>query len=200
MSEDDWPLAFLGDAPALRNYIVPGLTSYLLATGTDGSKVRVFRATIEQQQAVTPHSHRFDFRCLVLRGRVVNRLWSRARGDEAGDTYLRSRLIYGGAPGAYELVRDAEPLRWTYYDIEYCAGDEYAMHADEIHSIQFSRDAVVLFREGAPVSAESVIIEPWCEGAVVPTFRVEPWMFQPAGAAPIKTGCLRGDVQAEGGP
>jgi hypothetical protein len=168
----------IGNATTLRNYVLPGLTSYMLCVAADGSKVRILHSAIEQQEAITPHSHRFGFGCRVLAGEVTQRLWREARGDEAGDLYLRSLLTYGGKPGAYDVAREAEPLRWSYHDVTYREGDEYGMRASEIHSIRFSRGAAVLFRENAPESLSSVILEPWCDGALVPTFRVEPWMFQ----------------------
>lgn len=178
------------DVPTLHNYVVPGLTSYLLCVGVDGSKVRIFSSAIEQQEAVTPHSHRFHFQCRVLRGQVVQRLWHESHGNEAGDLYLRSRLVYRGQPGAYEVVREAAPRSWSYYDVAYREGSEYGMRASEVHSISFSRGAIVLVNERAPVSDHSVILEPWCDGALVPTFRVEPWMFK-ASEYPITPAALR---------
>ncbi len=171
------PLSILRDAREIRNYVLPGLTSYLLAESADGSKVRVLHSEIEQHEAVTPHSHRFDFECFVLRGSVTQTLWiEETEPWEDGDLYLRSTLSYGGAPGSYEVARESQPTRWRTSAATYAEGEEYGMRSFEVHSIRFGRGAAVLFREGPPLTQKSVILEPWCGGARIPTFRVEPWM------------------------
>jgi len=56
------------------------------------------------------------------------------------------------------------------------------MQAHEIHSIRFSRDAVVLFLEGPEIHEYSWLLQPVTgfpdNVNTCPTFRVEPWMFQ----------------------
>jgi hypothetical protein len=52
------------------------------------------------------------------------------------------------------------------------------MTADQVHSIFFSRGAIVLFFEGSKESDTSIILEPFVNNEIVPTFKVEPWMFK----------------------
>ena len=58
------------------------------------------------------------------------------------------------------------------------AGSWYGMKHDEIHSIGFSNDAVVLFFEGPPVAEGTVILEPYVNGQHLQTMATKPWMFQ----------------------
>lgn len=156
----------------LRNYIVPGLTSSLLG-GEDKGVVRMFEMSREQLSDITPHSHRFDFECLVLEGTVINRVWA---PNDKGDVYQRSQLKYKGEPGKYDLER-ADYDRYAYTAKVYGKGDWYGMHAEQMHSITFSVGAKVLFFEGPPVVASTYILEPFVDGVIVPTFEVKPWMF-----------------------
>ena len=157
----------------LTNYIVPGLTSSLLTDGV----VRLFEASREQHNDIVPHSHRFNFACFVMRGRVINRIW---KLDGKGDTYQSSTLTYNGGPGKYGIAR-GECAGWGHQDSQYNEGQWYTMTADQIHSITFSPDAIVLFFEGPMISAVTTIIEPVVAGERVDTFKVEPWMFKPTG-------------------
>jgi hypothetical protein len=52
------------------------------------------------------------------------------------------------------------------------------MKDNGIHSISFSRDAVVLFIESASTKNKSSILEPVVNGKVIPTFEVKEWMFK----------------------
>jgi hypothetical protein len=152
----------------LRNYILPGLDSSLLGTTT-----RIFTNTRESSGMITPHSHRFDFQCLVMRGSVVNAIYE---ADESGDAWMMSSLRYLGEPGAYEKLQDGHGP-FSVRKATYEAGEWYGMQHDEIHSISFSRDAVVLFIEGAQVTDTSVYLEPFVRGEVIPTMTTESWMF-----------------------
>jgi hypothetical protein len=152
----------------LRNYILPGLDSSLL-----GATTRIFTNARESSGMITPHSHRFDFQCLVMRGSVVNTIYD---VDESGDAYMMSSLRYMGEPGAYEKLQGIDGL-FSARKATYEAGEWYGMRHDEIHSISFSRDAVVLFIEGAQVTDTSVYLEPFVRGEVIPTMNTEPWMF-----------------------
>jgi len=155
----------------LDNYIVPGLTSSLLENG----KVRLFSMSRAQHQAITPHSHRFDFQCLVLRGEVHNIRWTRSDHDEA-DAYVATKLSYGFEPGRY--TRGGWGIgRYTCESERFGAGDWYGQAYDEIHSVVFSDDALVLFFEGQMITQETTILEPLVDGKHLQTFRVEPWMF-----------------------
>jgi hypothetical protein len=156
-------------ADKLENYVLPGLSSHLVSQG----KIRLFEMSRNQQNEVTPHSHRFDFACLVMEGYVLNKLWEI---NPAGDEYEVSQLSYSGQIGRYSLSK-IERQFFHYKEERFNAGEVYAMYANEIHSIYFSRGAKVLFFEGPAISKTSLIIEPVVNGLRVPTFKTEPWMF-----------------------
>lgn len=161
----------------LRNYVVPGLDSSLIGGGRFGC-VRLFECSREHAETIVPHSHRFDFQCLVLSGSVVNVLWetSKVEIDDA-DPYMASRLIYCGESGRYH--KEQRGVIWARHKKKaFYEGDTYSMSHKEIHSIFFSRGAKVLFFEGPNVSSESVILEPYVNGVAIPTMKVEPWMFE----------------------
>lgn len=157
----------------LANYIVPGLSSSLVGGESKGC-VRIFEASRSQLADITPHSHRFAFACLVLRGLVVNRVWEQAFD---GELFQLSSLTYGGKPGEY-TQEPGEPGNWWYTETKYRAGEWYHMTARELHSIEFSADAIVLFFEGPQETERTAILEPFSDGKVIPTFKVEPWMFE----------------------
>ena len=152
----------------LHNYILSGLDSHLL-----GATTRVFVNTRESTGVITPHSHRFDFQCLVLRGEVVNTIFE---GGGAGDEYQLTETEYLGEPGKYSTLK-TERATYLPKATAYQTGDWYGMTSEEIHSIRFSRDAVVLFIEGAQVTNKSAYIEPYVRGETIPTMKTEPWMF-----------------------
>lgn len=157
----------------LANYIIPGLTSSLI--GGDGyGTVRLFECSRNHEETIVPHSHRFDFRCLVLAGRVVNTVWK--EGPD-GDPFMQTILSYDGAPGQYRS-EDSEVAHFIPERTTYVEGDWYGMPWDEIHSIKFSKGAVVLFLEGPLKSNSTIILQPFVDGEVVPTMKVEPWMFR----------------------
>lgn len=155
--------------PPLHNYILAGLDSHLL-----GATTRVFVNTRESTGKITPHSHRFGFQCLVLRGSVVNTLFIESM---EGDDYQVTETLYLGKPGEYETIKTGR-ARYLPESHTYIAGDWYGMTDDEIHSISFSRDAIVLFIEGKQKTDRSVYIEPYINGETIPTMKTEPWMFQ----------------------
>lgn len=164
----------------LRNYAgIPGLTSWAIGgMGTPGAgMVRMMECSREHHENIIPHSHRFDLHCIVLAGSVRNVLWEKRL---AGDSYRMSELR-ASKPGLYVFSQhedSGQVDKWQAYETKYETGAEYHMKARQVHSIYFSRGAVVLFFEGPQVSAESIILEPFIDGEVVPTFKVEPWMFK----------------------
>lgn len=161
----------------VRNYVVPGLTSSLIGAKSDTGTIRLFECERDQQEAITPHSHRFNFQCWVLSGSVRNRIWSMSYdSDTEADWYTATTLSYSGEIGQYEPVA-TNRHRWRYADSVFGEGECYSMRADEVHSIWFSRGAKVLFFEGPTLANESKIIEPYVNGATVPTMEVKPWMF-----------------------
>jgi hypothetical protein len=162
----------------LGNYIIPGVASHLIGGGDHG-KVRLFSAARSARDFVTPHSHRFDFTCLVLSGVVRNTIyhpsgshiepWCMSTIDQVcGENGLRD----------YVHTRSEGPSYWLPVTTTYREGDTYAMQHDEIHSIQFDRGTQVLFFEGPQVTAVSCMLEPWVDGQCVPTFKTESWMFR----------------------
>jgi len=162
----------------IRNYVLPGLKSSLLGDSGKNGLVRILQGSCYQFEAVTPHSHRFDFVCQVLSGQVKNYVWKKALPmdyAEASD-YQSTTLHYLGEIGNY--ATEPGPIeKWTWHSTDYAAGDWYSMKADEVHSIRFSRDAVVLFFEGPQISDKSIALEPVVDGGVIPTLLVKPWMF-----------------------
>jgi hypothetical protein len=162
----------------VKNYIIPGLTSSLIGgqPGIDGC-VRLFQCERDHQENITPHSHRFSFQCWVIEGTVTNRIWQPASAHAMEvDQYAMTTLKFDGM-GNYE--RDITTRhRFHYQDYEYVSGECYSMTATQIHSIRFSRGAVVLFFEGPQERENSVILEPIVDNEVIPTFKVEPWMFK----------------------
>ena len=163
----------------IENYIIPGLASSLIG-GEGKGTVRLFECSRAHEENITPHSHRFDFQCLVLAGTVTNVIWSLAPDHlDDGDYFAGSVLRYGGTPGEYQRC-PGDVARYVSTPTTHEAGDWYGMRHNEIHSIFFSRGAKVLFFEGPQISNETLILEPWVNGTRVPTFEVKPWMFTTA--------------------
>lgn len=161
----------------LGNYIVPGLTSSLVG-GEKNGKVRLFEQSRDTREFITPHSHRFDFAAIVLYGSVENTLF---RLDRAGQPWCASAIDQVcGLDGLrkYVHIREEVPTFWIEETIQYAAGSTYKMDSTEIHSIKFSKGAVVLFFEGPQVTPTGRMLEPWVNGKCVPTFKTEPWMFE----------------------
>lgn len=164
----------------LANYIVAGLHSSLVGDQKDGGKVRLFETERKTHDSITPHSHRFDFACVVLRGSVENTLYRESSGP-GNDLYCRSTIDQVcGTDGIRNYVHEREGFARTFErtTFEYMIGDVYYMAHDEIHSIVFSRNSKVLFFESPPVTTRGVMLEPWVNGKVVPTFKTEDWMFE----------------------
>lgn len=168
-------MAIMKHSP-IRNYGgIPGLTSWLIGAPSEHGMVRLMECSRAHQEPIIPHSHRFNFHCLVLSGQVRNVIWTRMQFS--GDEFRQSTLEYDGTPGAYR--REAgEIARWASNSSFYQAGQEYSMLASEVHSIYFERGTAVLFFEGPATFDTSIILEPFVDGDVVPTFKVEPWAFK----------------------
>lgn len=160
----------------LGNYIAPGLTSVLIG-GDNHGKVRLFESSRETLEFITPHSHRFDFTAIVLEGWVVNTLFLRGGGEDWCRSHITQVCGTGGIMD-YEHKRETSPFKWYRAATTYKAGATYSMKHSEIHSIRFSGGAKVLMFEGPQLTTRSVMLEPWVDGRVVPTFRTEGWMFQ----------------------
>ncbi len=169
----------------LVNYIVPGVVSSLIG-GKEHGKVRMFTATRDAVDFITPHSHRFDFSALVLAGCVENTLYHHTGFQGFGnDAWCGSTINQVcGADGLnkYEHVRETEPSWWSKetrsYGPDSPYGTTYTMTSAEIHSVVFKKGTVVLFFEGPELLKTSKMLEPWVNGKVVPTFKTEDWMFE----------------------
>lgn len=161
----------------LHNYAgIPGLTSWLLGNPSEKGTIRMFECSREHFEHIIPHSHRYNFMCLVLAGHVDNTIWTTCESSrQVGDMYRSTDIEY--EEGKYVISGLGEACYWMNRTTRYKAGEMYSMDADEVHSIKFSRGARVLFFEGPQVSKESLYIEPYIDGETIPTFKVEPWMF-----------------------
>lgn len=161
----------------ITNYVVPGLNSFLIGRPSEKGTMRLFHNTRAHQERFTPHSHRFDFQSWVLRGQVTNLVWTITEDESKGDLFQTDSLIYKGQPGEYEQV-EGGVNHWKYTSKTYMAGECYSMKADEVHSIIFGRETLVLFFEGPTITDRSIILQPHVDGKTIPTFNVEDWMFQ----------------------
>lgn len=163
----------------LRNYIVPGLNSHLVGGGEFG-KVRLFEAIRLTREFITPHSHRFNFTCLVLQGSVRNTIYIRTEhiNDEQWCLSTINQVCGLNGLNEYEHHRSNVPSHWRAQTTVYSAGDTYNMTYGQIHSIEFDRHTKVLFFEGPQKVSNSEMIEPWINGKVIPTFKTEDWMFE----------------------
>lgn len=156
----------------VANYVIAGLDSYLITEG----KVRMFVNSRDHQDAITPHSHRFDFVCLVLNGTVQNKIWKRVKNADEGDLFQESTLDYSGEIGKHAII-PGDQNYWVHSKYTYHAGSTYKMEHDQIHSIEFSKNAIVLFFEGPAKTNTSKIIEPVVDGRVIPTYQKQDYMF-----------------------
>lgn len=161
----------------IRNYIAPGLTSWIIGGKTHG-KVRLFTSDRDTLELITPHSHRFDFTCLVLWGRVIQVLFTRTGRRDQGNAYAVGVLrAPTGGIGEYQFIPGEAPDYFSVNEYEYTAGETYGMRRTEIHTIRFSKGAAVLFFEAPESADESLVLEPWSDDRRVPTFVTQPWMF-----------------------
>ena len=163
---------------SITNYIIPGLSSHLIAEDPHSSqKIRMFANHRTQDMPITPHSHRFDLACMVLHGSVENTIYDEWTYPELTDEFMVSRLEYQGNPGQYKKEQVAAK-RFIRNTRQYTAGQWYFMTHDQIHSIKFSKDAMVLVFEGDSKTDQTLILEPYVFGQAIPSFKVEDWMFQ----------------------
>lgn len=175
-------LAKMKNSP-VHNYATAGLSSHLIGGG-DFGKVRLLTSDRDTREFITPHSHRYGFSCLVLRGEVHNTVYKQllnpTQTTPSVNRWWPSTLFEkNGGLGEYDpLVPDND---WGWYQeelITYNANDWYSMSANDIHSIWFSRNTEVLFFEGPQENDYSRILEPYSNGQRVPTFNTAPWMFR----------------------
>lgn len=175
---------------SVRNYGVPALTSYLIGgRHHNHGLVRMFEADRTILERITPHSHRFDFAALVVKGRVENVRYVRAQSvkeytNVKANPYWVSFLEVGRdndgnpIPGEYTQDEGYGPVSFFEKTAIHREGEWYTMKHDELHCIHFEKGTQVLMFEGPNVSDRSIILEPFANGVRVPTFKVEDWMFQ----------------------
>jgi hypothetical protein len=169
-------LILIGKNP-IKNYIIPGLESRVIEEFEDGL-IRIFIATRSQNQFITPHSHRYNLTCKVMRGGVINKIWVKT-DDPSCDTFTMCKAKYGGEPGNYGDVQELSVDRWTSKEDYYGRGKTYYMHKNQVHSIEFIKDTVLLLNEAErDNSVPSVYLEPNIDGQTINTFNVQPWMFE----------------------
>lgn len=162
----------------IKNYVLPGLTSTLVG-GAGRGLVRLLSAERTTREHVTPHSHRFNFTCLVLRGSVTNTTYFLADTAGPSDQYVVSHMRRNSSDmGDYEIEVGTLPVRMFARSDNFEVGETYRMSANDIHSIEFTAGTQVLFFEEPEVSNITTFLEPWVDGKRVPTFKVEDWMFE----------------------
>lgn len=158
------------------NYIVPGLTSWLIGNPSDKGKVRLFVCERNHKEFIAPHSHRYDFHCMVLKGQVKNYIYQE---HAQGEDMVCSTLVYDGEIGRFKTISE-EIRRYQTWEGNYTSGQDYEMRHDQIHSIYFAKDTWVLFLEGAEKCDTSVMLEPYVQNKRVPTGQTMDWMFERA--------------------
>lgn len=165
----------------IQNYILPGLTSWVLKPAGDGhGMIRMFESSRETQEFVTPHTHRYGLHCEVLAGWVENTTWKNSElvgASNSSDEWMLYSLKYGGSPGEY--TQTSGPIRrYAKETRRYAAGSSYDLNHSQIHSVRFSRGAVVVITETAQQTDTTHILLPVAYGKMVPTFKVESWMYK----------------------
>lgn len=161
----------------IKNYILPGMQSSLIGEGKNGGKVRMFVSTYYNHGFVTPHSHKFNLLSYVVRGSVVNTLYINKYFSPSFE-FIKSKVEYKGAVGEYSTPFDDEKVVCSLIENTYEAGEWYYMEADEIHSIKFSNDAIVLIFEGPTLKNYNYILQPCVDDQMLMTFDRHDWMFK----------------------
>ena len=161
----------------IDNYILPGLTSYVLGRlGVDGPDheapmVRAFVSSRNTPEFVAPHSHVRDLFCHVIAGSVINTNYheERTARGESWDTYVQTGDFVSGYKHGFAGKRTFVSVSTVYE-----AGASYYLLADVIHSIRFSRGAVVLIMEGKKKRQSVTVLQP----PGVQNFEAADWMFK----------------------
>lgn len=160
----------------VSNYVIAGLDSYLLGKG----KVRLFKNSRNHQDSITPHSHRYSVTSIVLQGHVENHIWEACNkhNKQCGDLFQKS--VIKPKAEAFSGFTKEEAGRDFYTKVTkiYSAGEVYFMDANTIHSINFSKGAIVLIIEGREVAESSVVLEPVVNGEVIKTLENKDYMFK----------------------
>lgn len=157
-----------------RDYIVPGLSSYLLSggQGREGPKVRLFHQERPFEGWITPHDHRFDLACYVLKGEVKHTVYSRSYDPWSGALYSVQRFPFS-LDGRME---PDETAMFTSATEVYGRGNFYHLGYTTFHTVKFSRGAMVLFFEGPDLQEHNHVLLPVSNGRIINTATVQPWM------------------------
>lgn len=185
------PLAFLIQRKhsPIHNYIIPGLSSWLIDEPEEGVKLRMFIATRHPQEVIAPHNHRYDHRARVLIGEVVNTIW--IPDGNLGDEFEKEILRYSSQTGIYVRsvgerskwrptahVYGATQLPQRAYDRGGNDYREYNLSAEAVHSIKFKRNTILLLEEQPDKVNESFLLNPVELGRTCNIGATQPWMFQ----------------------
>lgn len=163
----------------ITNYVIPGLESYIISNDKEnGTMVRMFEMTREQSAMCVPHTHRYNFYCVVLEGRVYNTVW--CDHDTEGDLFEIVKLRRGKAFGEYKIDDRPREGRFVPRECRYLKGESYSMDAHQVHSIRFDKGTKVLFMESKDVLDYSYALLPIVDGEVVDNLSTQPWMFRHA--------------------
>lgn len=158
----------------LENYILPGMISTELARPAIGGLIRLFHMTREQEYEITPHDHRFGFKCAVLDGCVTNRVYKVDTCHKDHATHVT--VPYD--PSTHSLNEAlAKHARANFHEATYNSGDWYQMEHEQFHAIRFSRGARVLFIEGPEEKSEGSCLLPYINGRICNTFLWRDWMM-----------------------
>ena len=168
-------VANLGKGGEVReNYIIPGLMSTELARTPAGGLVRLFEMTRDQEYDIVPHDHRFDFRCFVLSGHVLNREYALY---EVSSSLGASHAALAYCARTHTLSDTPRWMRGTFTERDYHAGDWYAMSAEHFHAIRFARGTKVLFIEDPARRVQSHCLFPVVNGTICENFIWRDWMM-----------------------
>lgn len=159
----------------IHNYVIAGLDSYLI--GDIENRTRLFHMTRNQVDYITPHSHKFDLECEVLHGEVINTIFTQRDEGYEGDAFLKSSIMYLGEAGSYRKSPHGEVKIFTMESTTYQAGDVYHLKHDQIHSIQFTKGAMVKITEGVKQDDFTEILEPFSNRRIVKNFKVHDGLF-----------------------
>ena len=141
------------------NHVEHGLDSTLLSKGL----FRIFEANYETQVRL-PHSHKYNFACLVLKGSVLNRVYKPIENNkykENNELHAEYCVaIQTGTLGDYKFNKQHRQA-FEITEKLHGEGDWYQMTHEEIHTIRFSKGALVLFIEGPAVTDQVEVLFPY---------------------------------------
>lgn len=166
----------------ITNYVLAGMHSDMAKNQPKNKSFvqRIFSMKRHQMNTVAPHSHRFDLLSTVVRGTVTNILWTETTADDPeGDLFQAMAVIpINGGMGKYEKTFHGSPQFFKPMAKVYTAGEKYFMRAADIHSIEFSKGAIVGILEYPQSSEMSLVLEPVVDGVQIPLSKSEEWMFK----------------------